>query len=83
MVVVVEIVQERVGAVLVGLVGVGADRFVEQGFDEAFGFAVCLGSADAGVAWEEAAVAAVLFPGALEAFAVVGEDLFGFDPWPL
>ena len=80
LVVVVEIVQERVGAVLVGGVGVGADPFVEEGLDQAFGFAVCLGSADAGVAGGDADGGAGLVPGALEAFAVVGEDFFDLDP---
>jgi len=79
LVVVVEIVQERVGAVLVGVVGVGADPFVEECLDEAFGFAVCLRSADPCVAWGDPDVVAGLFPGALEAFAVVGEDLFDLD----
>ena len=72
MVVVVEIVPECVGAVLVCLVGVGPDPFVEQRLDQAFGFAVCLGSADPGVAWGDADGGAGLVPGALEAFAVVG-----------
>jgi hypothetical protein len=74
-VVVVEIVHEGVCAVLVCGVGVGADPAVEECLDEAFGFAVCLWAADAGVARGDAA----LFPGALEAFAVVGEDLFDLD----
>jgi hypothetical protein len=78
-VVVVEIVHEGVGAVLVGLVGVGADPFVEQGLDEPFGFAVCLGSADAGVAGGDPDLLAALFPGPLEAFAVVGEDFLDLD----
>jgi hypothetical protein len=47
--------------------------------DEAFGFAVCLGAADAGVQRSDAGVAAAVFPGALEAFAVVGQDLLGLD----
>jgi hypothetical protein len=79
-VVVVEIVDEGVCAVLVGVVGVGADPAVEECLDEAFGFAVCLRSADAGVERGDAALAAALFPGALEAFAVVGEDLLDLDP---
>jgi len=48
--------------------------------DEAFGFAVCLGSADAGVAWGESVLLELLVPGALEAFAVVCQDLVEFDP---
>ncbi|HEY5294415.1 MAG TPA: hypothetical protein VIJ70_02920 [Gaiellaceae bacterium] len=70
---------EGVGAVLVCVVDVGADPSVEECLDEPFGFAVCLGSADAGVERFDAAVAAALFPGALEAFAVVCQDLFDLD----
>jgi len=79
-IVVVEVFEERVGAVLVAGVDVGADPFFEEGLDEAFCFAVCLGAADAGVERFDAAFAAAVFPGALEAFAVVGEDFFGLDP---
>jgi hypothetical protein len=63
----------------VGWVVVGSDPFVEQGADEAFGFAVCLGASDAGVAGCDAGVSAALFPAALEAFAVVGEDFLDGD----
>jgi hypothetical protein len=78
-VVVVEIVHEGVGAVVVCVVDVGADPSVEECLDEALGFAVCLGSADAGVERFDSAVAAALFPGALKAFAVVCQDLFDLD----
>jgi hypothetical protein len=57
--------------VLVAGVDVGADPFFEEGLDEALGFAVCLRAADAGVERFDAAFAAAVFPGALEAFAVV------------
>ena len=63
----------------VGFVVVGSDPFVEQGADEAFGFAVCLGASDAGVAGCDVGVSAAFFPSALEAFAVVGQDLFDGD----
>ena len=79
MIVVVEVGEECVGAVLVGVVDVGSDPFLEECLDEAFCFAVCLGAADAGVERFDAAFAAAVFPGALEAFAVVGEDFFGLD----
>ena len=78
-IVVVEVGEECVGAVLVGVVDVGSDPFLEECLDEAFCFAVCLGAADAGVERFDAAFAAAVFPGALEAFAVVGEDFFGLD----
>ena len=58
-------------AVAVVGVDVGAEPFVEERLDEAFGFAVCLGAADAGVAGCEADVAAAGLPAALEALAVV------------
>jgi hypothetical protein len=63
----------------VGFVVVGSDPFVEQGADEAFGFAVCLWASDAGVAGCDVGVSAAFFPSALEAFAVVGQDLFDGD----
>jgi hypothetical protein len=47
----VEVAGERFGALGVVGVGVWSDPFVEQGLDEAFGFSVGLGAADAGVAW--------------------------------
>ncbi len=52
---------------------------MEERLDEAFGFAVCLGAADAGVAGCEADVAAAALPAALEAVAVVGEYLLDLD----
>jgi hypothetical protein len=59
---------------------VGSGPFVEQRFDEAFGFAVCLWAADAGVAGSQSASYELVVPGALEAFAVVGQDFVELDP---
>jgi hypothetical protein len=68
-----------VGAVLVVGVVVGVGPFGEQGFDQAFGFAVCLRAAGAGVFGADRALPALLFPLPLEVFAVVGEDAFDRD----
>jgi len=65
--------------VLVAGVVVGAGPFVEQGLDEAFGFAVCLRAAGAGVERLDRAAAAACFPLPLEVFAVVGQELFDRD----
>ena len=45
-----EVAAECAGAVAAGGVGEAVGRFAEQGFDEGFGFAVCLWPAWPGVA---------------------------------
>jgi hypothetical protein len=65
--------------VLVAGVDAVVEPFAAEGLDEAFGFAVGLRAARPGVAWGEAEVAAAGLPLALEALAVVGQDLFGRD----
>jgi hypothetical protein len=64
--------------VVVGVVAVACPVF-EEGADEAFGFAVGLWSADAGVAGCDRVVVAAGVPAVLEAFSVVGEDFLDFD----